>query len=76
MACGLVAAIAQGSVVKAMVMPAAGLALGTVGVDVTTGQPRFTMGIPAFVDGIGFMPLAIGLFGLSEIIATLASITR
>ena len=75
MACGLVAAIviAQGSVVKAMVMTAAGLALGTVGTDVTTGQPRFTMGIPELVDGIGFMPLAIGLFGLSEIIATLAS---
>ena len=75
MACGLVAAIviAQGSVVKATVMTAAGLALGTVGMDVTTGQPRFTMGIPELVDGIGFMPLAIGLFGLSEIIATLAS---
>jgi putative tricarboxylic transport membrane protein len=54
-------------------MTAAGLALGTVGTDVTTGQTRFTMGIPDLVDGIGFMPLATGLFGLLEIIATLAS---
>ena len=75
MVCGLVTSIviAQGSVLKAMAMSAAGLALGTIGVDITTGQPRFTLGIPELVDGIGFMPLAIGMFGLSEIIATLAS---
>ncbi len=75
MACGLVAAIviAQGSVVKAMAMTAAGLMLGMIGLDATTGQARFTMGIPELVDGLGFMPLAIGMFGFSEIIATLAA---
>jgi TctA family transporter len=75
LACGLVAAIviAQGSVPKAMVMTAAGLMLGMVGTDVTTGQARFTMGFPELLDGIGFMPLAIGMFGLAEIIGTLAS---
>jgi len=73
--CGLVAAtiIARGSVLKAMAMTAGGLMLGMVGMDVTTGQTRFTMGIPALVDGIGFMPLAIGMFGLAEIITTLAA---
>jgi putative tricarboxylic transport membrane protein len=75
LACGLVAAIviAQGSVVKAVVMTGAGLALGMIGTDPMTGQTRFTMGVPGLVDGIGFMPLAIGMFGFAEIIATLAS---
>jgi putative tricarboxylic transport membrane protein len=75
MVCGLVAAIviAHGSVFKAMMMTAAGLLLGAIGTDVVTGQARFTMGIPELYDGIGFMPLAIGLFGLTEVIATLAS---
>jgi TctA family transporter len=75
LACGLVVAIviAQGSVLKAVAMTGAGLALGMIGTDPTTGQTRFTMGVPELVDGIGFMPLAIGMFGLAEIIATLAS---
>jgi TctA family transporter len=75
MVCGLVVAIviAHGSVGKAVVMTMAGFALGMVGTDPTSGHVRFTMGIPQLVDGIGFMPLAIGLFGLAEIIGQLAS---
>ncbi len=75
MACGLAAAIviAHGSVLKAMVLCAAGLVLGAIGTDVVTGQARFTLGVPELYDGIGFMPVAIGLFGLAEVIATLAS---
>jgi TctA family transporter len=75
MICGLVAAvvIAQGSVIKAIAMTSAGLMLGMIGTDPGTGQSRFTFGIPELVDGIGFMPIAIGMFGLAEIIATLAS---
>ena len=41
-----------------------GFALGMIGLDVATGQTRFTMGIPELVDGVGFMPVAIGMFGL------------
>jgi TctA family transporter len=75
MACGLVASvvIAQGAVLKAVAMTAAGLMLGMIGWDAIAGEARFTMGIPELVDGIGFMPLAIGIFGFSEIIATLAA---
>jgi putative tricarboxylic transport membrane protein len=75
MICGLVASIviAHGSIFKAMIMTAGGLLLGMVGTDSATGQTRFTLGIPELVDGIGFMPLAIGLFGLAEIIARLAA---
>jgi TctA family transporter len=74
MVCGLVAAIviAQGSVLKAIVMTLAGFALGMVGTDPASGEVRFTMGIPELVDGIAFMPLAIGLFGLAEIVGQLA----
>jgi putative tricarboxylic transport membrane protein len=72
MACGLTAAIvlASGPIVKALLMVAAGAMLGAVGTD-PTGQARFTFGRPELLDGIGFMPIAIGLFALSEIIAML-----
>jgi putative tricarboxylic transport membrane protein len=73
MVCGLVAAVvlARGSLLKSIAMVIAGLLLGTIGLDVTTGQPRFTFGIPELYDGIGLVPLAIGLFGLAEIMVAL-----
>jgi putative tricarboxylic transport membrane protein len=72
MTCGLTAAVAlaSGSLAKALTMVVVGALLGAIGTDVT-GQPRGTMGFPQLLDGIGFMPLAIGLFALSEIIAAL-----
>ena len=74
MVCGLVAAIviARGSVHKAIVMTCVGVALAMIGPDPATGQVRYTMGMPELVDGIGFMPLAVGLFGLAEIVGQLA----
>jgi TctA family transporter len=73
MAFGLVAAVtlARGSVLKASEMVVAGLLLGLVGTDLTTGQQRFTLGIPQLADGIGFLPIAIGVFGLGEVAANL-----
>jgi putative tricarboxylic transport membrane protein len=75
MVLGLSAAVlvGHGSAAKAVAMTALGLLLGAVGTNVATGQPRLTMGVPELLDGIGFMPLAIGLFGLAEVIATLAA---
>ena len=72
MACGLTAAVvlASGPTVKALCMVAAGTLLGAVGTG-PTGQPRFTLGRPELLDGIGFMPIAVGLFALPEIIAML-----
>jgi len=69
MAFGLVAAIvlAHGSVAKAVAMTLLGLVLGLVGTDVNSGQLRFTFGIPELSDGIGFVPLAMGLFAIAEI---------
>lgn len=70
---GLVAAVvlAHGSVIKAVAMIGLGLLLGLVGTDAASGQQRFTFGIDALSDGIGFVPVAMGLFGIAEIIGTL-----
>ena len=70
---GLVAAVvlAQGSVVRAIAMVALGLFLGSVGTDNASGQTRFTFDIPALADGIGFVPVAMGLFGIAEIVRNL-----
>jgi TctA family transporter len=65
------AVLAQGSVVKSIGMVVLGVALGLVGTDVQTGQQRFTFGIPELSDGIGFVPVAMGIFGLGEIILNL-----
>jgi putative tricarboxylic transport membrane protein len=72
---GLVASVvlAQGSLLHAIGMVILGLLLGLIGTDVTSGTPRFTFGIPELADGIGFVTVAMGMFGLGEIIRNLES---
>lgn len=65
------AVLAQGSVVKSVGMVVFGVALGLVGTDVQTGQQRFTFGVPELSDGIGFVPIAMGMFGIAEIVLNL-----
>ncbi len=65
------AVLAQGSVLKSVAMVVLGVALGLVGTDVQTGQQRFTFGIPELSDGISFVALAMGVFGIAEIILNL-----
>jgi TctA family transporter len=76
MVLGLVAAIvlAQGSILKALGMIVLGLLLGCVGTDVDSGALRMALGIPGLFDGIGFIPLAMGLFGVGEIIKNLENV--
>ena len=73
MTLGLVASIvlAQGSLLHAFGMVVLGLLLGLIGTDVTSGVPRFTFDISELADGIGFVTVAMGMFGLSEIIRNL-----
>jgi putative tricarboxylic transport membrane protein len=73
MVLGLIAAIvlARGSLIKAIAMIILGLLLGLVGADTNTGVFRFAFGLPQLADGIGFVVVAMGLFGFSEIIANL-----
>jgi putative tricarboxylic transport membrane protein len=65
--------LAHGSVLKAVGMVFVGLALGLVGTDINSGQLRYTFGLPVLFDGIGFVPIALGTLGVSEIIANLES---
>jgi TctA family transporter len=78
LALGLVFAVvlARGSVLKAVGMIFLGMLLGLVGTDVNTGNTRFTFGIDDLFDGLGFVPLAMGVFGIAEIITNLANQER
>jgi putative tricarboxylic transport membrane protein len=70
---GLLAAVVlnQGSPFKAVAMIVVGVLLGLVGVDVNSGVPRMTFGVPDIADGIGFVGVVIGLFGIAEMAITL-----
>ncbi len=70
---GLIAAtvLAHGSLVKAIAMVVWGLLFGLVGTDVNSGVLRYTFGIPELSDGIGFVIVAMGMFGTTEIILNL-----
>jgi len=73
MVLGLVGAVvlAHGSLIKAIAMVIFGLLLGLVGTDVNSGVARFSFGISELSDGIGFVSVAMGLFGFTEIIMNL-----
>jgi putative tricarboxylic transport membrane protein len=73
MALGLIGAVvlASGSLIKAIAMILLGLLLGLVGTDVNSGVARFSFGVPELTDGIGFVAVAMGVFGFAEIIANL-----
>ncbi len=78
MVLGLVASVvlAQGSLLHAIGMVVLGLLLGLIGTDVTSGALRYTFDIPELADGIGFVTVAMGMFGLSEIIRNLENKTE
>jgi putative tricarboxylic transport membrane protein len=66
----VLAYMSVGSMLKSLTMAAFGLLLGTVGIDHMSGYQRFAYSIPELGDGLGVVPLAVGLFGLGEILAT------
>ncbi|RZI54327.1 MAG: tripartite tricarboxylate transporter permease [Pseudomonas sp.] len=71
---GLIGAVvlASGSLLKAIAMIVLGLLMGLVGTDVNSGVARFSFDIPELTDGIGFVAIAMGVFGYGEIIANLS----
>ena len=73
MTTGLILAVvlARGSVIKAIAMVLLGLLLGLVGTDVNSGTQRFSFGVSELSDGIGFVAVAMGMFGFTEIIRNL-----
>ena len=70
---GLAIVLARGSVLKACIMVVFGLLLSTVGQDIETGQERLTLGLVDLQDGIDFAVLAMGVFGIAEILRNLES---
>lgn len=73
MVLGLTGAVvlAHGAPEKAVAMVLVGLLLGLVGIDVNSGAPRMTFDLNGLADGIGFVPIAIGMFGIAELAVTL-----
>ncbi|MCJ7746672.1 MAG: tripartite tricarboxylate transporter permease, partial [Desulfobacterales bacterium] len=63
--------LARGSFINAVIMALFGLILSSVGLDIVTAVPRFVFGIPVLFDGFGFVPLGMGLFGISEILVNI-----
>jgi putative tricarboxylic transport membrane protein len=72
----LVSYLSQGSMVKALIMAILGLLAGTVGMDPISGQERFTYGTLTLRDGLGLVPVAMGLFGVAEVLENLAVISK
>jgi len=73
MVLGLIGAVvlASGSLLKAIAMIILGLLLGMVGTDVNSGMARYSFGMPELTDGVGFIVIAMGVFGYGEIISNL-----
>jgi putative tricarboxylic transport membrane protein len=68
--CGLLMAVylAERSVLKGLIMMVLGFLLGSAGLDPVHGTERFTFGFPRLMDGFNFVVVAMGLFGLSEVL--------
>src|SRR3990172_3320852 len=61
--------LAHGSMLKALLMAAFGIVLGLVGLDAITAQPKLTFDRMELVDGVGLVPIVMGLFGIAEVLA-------
>ena len=72
--CGLIflMRLSGGSLLQSFIMILVGMALGTVGVDFLTGTERFTFGNVELGQGIDFLPVAMGIFGIAEVLTTVA----
>jgi putative tricarboxylic transport membrane protein len=69
----VLAYMGSGAMAKSLAMAVLGLLLGSIGIDVMTGFMRFQFGVVELGDGIGLVPVAVGLFGISEIMLTQAA---
>ena len=66
----MLAYMSTSTMTKMLAMALFGLVLGMIGIDAMTGHTRFSFGVIALGDGVGIVPVAVGLFGLSEILLT------
>jgi putative tricarboxylic transport membrane protein len=63
--------LSQGAMAKSLLMAAIGVILGLIGIDQITAQPRLTFGRLELLDGVGLVPIVMGLFGVAEILSNL-----
>ncbi len=63
--------LSSGSMLKALMMAAVGLTLGGAGMDSISGKYRFTFNLQVLLDGVGLVPMVMGLFGISEVLENL-----
>jgi putative tricarboxylic transport membrane protein len=72
----LISYLSRGSMLKALLMAIFGLLLGTIGTDPISGQDRFTYGSLTLGDGLGLVPVAMGVFGIAEVLDNLGKNLR
>jgi putative tricarboxylic transport membrane protein len=68
--------LTQGSMIKALMMALVGILLGSIGLDIIMGLPRFTFGINELTDGVGIIPLVMGLFGIAEVFSNIETVIK
>ena len=71
-----VASLTGNSPAKGMLSTIFGLMIATIGIDLQSGQPRYTMGIAEFQDGVGFVVVVVGLFAMAEVLRGLENIFK
>ncbi len=71
----IVTYLAMGSMLKALIMAVLGFSLGQIGMDIVTGQVRFSFGILELEGGLDLVPIVMGLFGISEVLISLQEST-
>jgi len=71
MAFSLLICLAKGDMLKAVIITVVGLFVGTIGIDFISGDTRFTYGSLTLSDGIGIVPVAMGLFGVAEVLGNI-----
>jgi putative tricarboxylic transport membrane protein len=68
--------LAHGSMPKALIMAGLGIVLGLIGLDSINARPRFTFDRLELIDGVGLVPIVMGLFGISEVLLNLEQVIR
>jgi putative tricarboxylic transport membrane protein len=68
--------LTQGSIVKSLMMALVGILLGCVGLDMVVGSSRFTFDINELTDGVGVIPVVMGLFGVAEVFSNLETVIQ
>ena len=66
--------LTQGSMIKSLMMALVGILLGSVGLDMVVGSPRFTFNVNELTDGVGIIPVVMGLFGVAEVFTNLETV--